>query len=79
VLYRERAGAKNRVSGLLSYTAFGAYTFHAPILVGVSILIITETMHPLAKARVAASAAWILSVAFAWVVRKIPVVGRFFA
>jgi hypothetical protein len=78
-LYRERAGAKNRVSGLLSYTAFGAYTFHAPILVGVSVLMIAVTMHPLAKALVAASAAWVISVAFAWVVRKIPGVGRFFA
>jgi hypothetical protein len=64
---------------LLSYTAFGAYTFHAPILVGVSILIIPVTMHPLAKALVAASTAWVFSVAFAWMVRKIPVVGRFFA
>ena len=78
-LYRERAKAANRVTGLLSYTAFGAYTFHAPILVGVSILIIPVTMHPLAKALVAASAAWVISVAFAWVVRKIPGVGRFFA
>ena len=36
-------------------------------------------MHPLAKAPVAAAAAWVLSVAFAWVVRKAPVAGRFFA
>jgi glucan biosynthesis protein C len=79
VLYRERANVANRVTGLLSYNGFGAYTFHAPILVGVSILIIPVTMHPLAKALVAASAAWVISVAFAWVVRKIPGVGRFFA
>ena len=79
VLYRERANVANRATGLLSYTGFGAYTFHAPILVGVSVLMIAITMHPLAKALVAASAAWVLSVAFAWVVRKIPGVGRFFA
>jgi glucan biosynthesis protein C len=78
-LYRERVKAANRVTGLLAYTGFGAYTFHAPILVGVSILIIPVTIHPLAKALIAASAAWVGSVAFAWVVRKIPVVGRFFA
>ncbi len=79
VLYRERANVANRATGLLSYTSFGAYTFHAPILVGVSMLFIAVTMHPLAKTLVAASAAWVLSVAFAWVVRKIPGVGRFFA
>ncbi len=79
VLYRERANAANRITGLLSYTSFGAYTFHAPILVGVSVLMIAVTMHPLAKALAAASAAWVISVAFAWAVRKIPGVGRFFA
>jgi glucans biosynthesis protein C len=79
VLYRERANVANRVTGLLSYTGFGAYTFHAPILVGVSMLFIAVTMHPLAKTLVVASTAWVFSVAFAWVVRKIPVVGRFFA
>jgi glucan biosynthesis protein C len=78
-LYRERMNVKNRVTGLLSYTGFGAYTFHAPILVGVSMLLITVSMHPLAKALVAAGLAWAASIAFAWVVRKIPVVGRLFA
>jgi glucan biosynthesis protein C len=78
-LYRERANAKNPVTGLLTYTGFGVYTFHAPILVGVSILMTTLAMHPLAKAFVAAGLAWAVSVAFAWVVRKIPVAGRYFA
>ena len=78
-LYRERANVKNRVTGLLPHTGFGAYTFHTPILVGVSMLLITVSMHPLAKALLAAGLAWAASIAFAWVVRKIPVVGRLFA
>jgi len=78
-LYRERANAKNPVTGLLTYTGFGVYTFHTPILVGVSVLLISVTMHPLAKALVAAGLAWAASVAFAWVIRKIPVAGKFFA
>lgn len=78
-LYRERANVKNRVTGLLSHTGFGAYTFHAPILVGVSMLLIAVSMPPLAKALVAAGLAWAASIAFAWVVRKIPVVGRLFS
>jgi hypothetical protein len=78
-LYREHMNVKTRVTGLLSYTGFGAYTFHAPILVGVSMLLLTVAMHPLAKTLVVAGIAWIASVAFAWLVRKIPGVGRLFA
>ena len=78
-VYRERVNMKNRVTGLLSYTGFGAYTFHAPILVGVSMLMIAVAMHPLAKTLVVAGIAWVASIAFAWLVRKIPGVGRLFA
>jgi glucans biosynthesis protein C len=78
-LYRERANVKNTATSLLTYTGFGVYTFHAPILVGVSVLLLTVAMHPLAKALAAAGLAWAASVAFAWVVRKIPVVGKYFA
>jgi surface polysaccharide O-acyltransferase-like enzyme len=78
-VYRERASLKTKVTGLLSYTGFGAYTFHAPILVGVSMLLRTVAMYPLAKALAVAAVAWIASIAFAWLVRKIPGVGRLFA
>jgi hypothetical protein len=78
-VYRECVNVKNRVTGLLSYTGFGAYAFHAPILVGVSMLLLTVSMHPLAKTLVVAGIAWVASIAFAWVVRKIPGVGRLFA
>jgi len=70
---------KNRLTGLLSYTGFGVYAFHAPILVGVSMLLLTVAMHPLAKTLIVAGIAWVVSIAFAWVVRKIPGVGRLFA
>jgi glucans biosynthesis protein C len=78
-VYRERVNTKSRITGLLTYTGFGVYTFHAPILVGASMLLLPVVMHPLAKALVAASLAWLVSTAFAWVVRKIPGVGRLFA
>jgi len=78
-VYRDRVNMKNRLTGLLSYTGFGVYTFHAPILVGVSMLLLTVTLHPLVKALIVASLAWVASTAFAWVVRKIPGIGRIFA
>jgi glucan biosynthesis protein C len=78
-LYRERVNARTRVTGLLSYTGFGAYTFHAPILVAVSMALRFMVMYPLLKTLVAAALAWTASIAFAWLVRKIPGVGRMFA
>ena len=78
-VYRERVNMRNRLTGLLSYTGFGVYTFHAPILVGVSMLMLTVALHPLAKTLIVAGIAWVASTAFAWLVRKIPGVGRLFA
>jgi glucan biosynthesis protein C len=79
VAYRERANVKNRLTRLASYTGFGVYAFHAPILVGVSMLLLAVAMHPLLKTLVAAGLAWVASAVLAWVVRKIPGVGRLFA
>ena len=78
-LYRDRVNVGNRLTGLLKSTAFGVYTFHAPILVGITVLLLPLAMHPLAKALLAAGLAWLASTAFAWAVRKIPGVGRLFA
>ena len=78
-LYRERANARTRVSGLLSDTSFGIYVFHAPILVGVSVLLQAVVIYPPAKALIAAAAAWAASLCVAWLVRKIPGIGKFFA
>jgi glucan biosynthesis protein C len=78
-LYRDRVNVKNRLSGLLSSTSFGVYAFHAVLLVGISLLLRAVAIHPLAKTLAVAAMAWAASTAFAWVVRKIPGVGRLFA
>ncbi len=78
-LYRERVNARTRVTGLLAGTSFGIYVFHAPLLVAVSVLSRTVTMYPLAKAVLAAAIAWAASLAVAWLVRRIPGVGKLFA
>jgi hypothetical protein len=78
-LYRDRVNQGNRGTGLLAYTCFGIYVFHAPILVAVSMLLRTADVYPLLKAAIAAAAAFALSVGVAWLVRKIPGVGRVFA
>lgn len=78
-MYRQHVNAKTKITSLLSYTGFGIYTFHAPILVGVSMLLRTVTVYPLAKTLIVAGLAWIASIACAWLVRKIPGAGRLFA
>jgi surface polysaccharide O-acyltransferase-like enzyme len=78
-LYRERANVQNRGTSLLAGTSFGIYTFHAPILVAVSVGLRAFTLYPLAKAVIVAVIAFALSLGFAWVVRKVPGLGRVFA
>jgi surface polysaccharide O-acyltransferase-like enzyme len=78
-LYRERANVRNRATGLLADSSFGIYAFHAPILVGVSMLLRSAAVYPLAKAAVVAAIAFAVSLAFAWAVRKVPGLGRVFA
>jgi peptidoglycan/LPS O-acetylase OafA/YrhL len=78
-LYRERANRGTPVAGLLSRTSFGIYVLHAPILIGVSVLVRSVTIYPLAKALAVAVAAWMVSLAVAVIVRRIPVLGKIFA
>jgi glucans biosynthesis protein C len=78
-LYRERVNVRNRGTGLLADSCFGIYVFHAPILVTVSVLLRTAAIYPLAKAALAASAAFAVSLAFTWAVRKVPGLRKVFA
>jgi glucans biosynthesis protein C len=77
--YRERFNVRNRVTGLLANTSFGIYVFHAPLLVGAAMLMRPVSVGPLTKWLVIAAAAWTASLAVAWLVRRIPAVGRLFS
>jgi glucan biosynthesis protein C len=78
-LYREKANVRNRATGLLADTCFGVYVFHAPILVAVSMILKNVAVYPLAKAAIAALLAFGVSVAAAWVIRRIPGLRKVFA
>jgi glucan biosynthesis protein C len=78
-LYREKANVRGRGTALLADTSFGVYTFHAPILVGVSVLLRAFTLYPLAKAVLVAVIAFSLSLGFTWIVRKVPGLRKVFA
>jgi glucans biosynthesis protein C len=78
-LYREGVNVRSWETGLLADTSFGIYVFHAPILVGVSMLLRTVVMYPLAKAAVAAIIAFTVSLAFAAAIRRVPGLRKAFA
>jgi surface polysaccharide O-acyltransferase-like enzyme len=78
-LYRDRVNVRNRWTGLLADNCFGIYVFHAPILVGVSMLLRTAALYPLAKAGAAALIAFCASLAFTALVRRVPGLRRAFA
>ena len=78
-LFRKRVNAPTAVRGFLSRTSFGVYTFHAPVLVTVSLLIQAWAVSPLAKAALAAGIAFAASLAVAAAVRGIPGLRRIFS
>lgn len=79
VLYREKANAPKRVATFLSRTSFAVYSFHAPILVTVSLVIRSLALYSLAKAALAAVIALAVSLIVAALVRRIPGLGRIFS
>jgi hypothetical protein len=78
-LFRARADARSPLSGLLADTCFGVYVFHTPVLVAVSMAARGLALYPPVKALLAGAVSWIASLAVAWLVRRIPVIGRVFA
>ncbi len=79
VLFREKASGPSPIAGFLSRTSFGVYSFHAPVLVTISLVLQAWTVYPLAKAGLAAAIALAASLAVSALVRKIPGVGRIFS
>ena len=79
VLYRERASAPTRVTSFLSRTSFGVYSFHAPILVAISLALRAWVVYPLAKAGLVAALAFAASLVVAALIRRAPGLGRLFA
>jgi Acyltransferase family len=78
-LFREKANTPTPATDLLSRTSFGVYSFHAPILVTISLALRAWMLYPLAKAALAAAIALAASLVFAALVRRIPGLGRIFS
>ncbi len=69
---------QSKTMKFLSENTFGIYVFHAPVLIGLSIL--TKDIHPgiLPKFFIIAFLAVMASLLVSWLIRQIPVVGKIF-
>jgi glucan biosynthesis protein C len=78
-IFRNRFNRQSKLQKLLSDNAFGAYVFHAPILVIISVSLKSLNLYPLVKfamvSLIAISAVFI----FTSVMRKIPIMRKIFS
>ena len=78
-IFKERFNTQNYLQQFLSANAFGVYVFHAPILVGVSLLFKTWILPPILKCLVVAAIALPLTLLFSWMIRKIAFFHKIFS
>jgi surface polysaccharide O-acyltransferase-like enzyme len=78
-LYRFYGNISGRFQKFLSDHAFGVFVFHAPVLIGISMILKDLTMHPIAKFFLVASIAVPASFLVSWLVRRIPVLRKIFS
>jgi surface polysaccharide O-acyltransferase-like enzyme len=78
-LFKHKVNISSRSQKFLSDQAFGVFVFHAPILVGISMILKSWDAHPLIKFIVVAPIAVIASFFFAWLVRRVSPLKKIFS
>ena len=69
-LFKYKLNISGRFQKFLSDHAFGVFVFHAPILIGISMLLKEWDLYPIIKFFIVASMALLGSFLFSWLVRK---------
>jgi glucans biosynthesis protein C len=69
---------QNRITKILSDNTFGIYVFHAPVLIGISILAKGIAISVVPKFFIIGSISIFGSLIVSWLIRKIPVIGKIF-
>jgi peptidoglycan/LPS O-acetylase OafA/YrhL len=76
-VFREKYNHQNKLIKVLSDNSFAVYVFHAPVLIGISLLMAPVTLIPIAKfmlvAMLAVSAAFALTY---FILRRVPVLNK---
>ncbi|TCL62742.1 fucose 4-O-acetylase-like acetyltransferase [Hydrogenispora ethanolica] len=79
VLFREKWNRQGRIAAFLSQNAFGVYVLHAPVLVGITLLLRKITMMPLLKTVLAGLVVVPLCFGVSYWARRIPWLRRILA
>jgi peptidoglycan/LPS O-acetylase OafA/YrhL len=76
-LYREKLNRSNKFANALSADSFSVYMFHAPLIIGVSILLSKLNIVPIAKFIIAAAVSLPLIFALShFILRRIPLLKK---
>jgi surface polysaccharide O-acyltransferase-like enzyme len=70
-IFKHRFNKQGRLQKFLSDQAFGVFVFHAPILIGISVLLQTVEIQPVLKFAIVSILAVTASFAFSWTVRRL--------
>jgi len=77
-LAKKYANRQGKLTKALSDSAYGVFVFHAPIIVGISALLVGFAVPQLLKFVIVAPIALLVTFSFAWVVKQIPGLKKIF-
>jgi glucans biosynthesis protein C len=75
---KTKFNTQNELVKFMSDNVFGVYVFHAPVLIGISVLTKTITISPVLKFFIIGFLSIACSFAISWFIRQIPVIGKIF-
>jgi surface polysaccharide O-acyltransferase-like enzyme len=78
-IFKHRYNKGGRFQKFLSDNAFGVFVFHAPVLIAISMVLRTVTLHPLLKFLIVSILAVSASFGVAWLVRRVGVLKKVFS
>ena len=78
-IFKHRVNVGGRIQKFLSDNAFGVFVFHAPVLIGISMLVKEVSLHPVLKFLMVSILALVSSFGVTWLVRRVGVFRRIFS
>lgn len=77
-IFRERYNSQGRLQKFLSDNAFGVYVFHAPVLIGISIILKDLPFYPVPKFILVSAIAVPATFLISWLIRKVKPLRKIF-
>jgi surface polysaccharide O-acyltransferase-like enzyme len=77
-IFREKRNRQNKLQKFMADQAFGVYVFHAPILIGVSLLLKNVALYPLLKFGFVGIIVIPSCFVFSWLIKKMPGLNKVF-